>query len=179
MSPAVLQAARLWPVAAVAIVATVCLTFVPRAAPVAAGTLLVASLVIGAAVNPFYRGVYDLNTTHVGKAMDAVEKAKPGTWVGVGSYLTMALVMQTGVRGFDGVQTYPPEKMWHEIDPGDTDEQVWNRLAHVRWTWGSGSPTSRTPSAIRSSVTSTRARRSPRSTSTTSSVTRLRPPGRA
>ncbi|GAA2080043.1 hypothetical protein GCM10009840_14220 [Pseudolysinimonas kribbensis] len=140
VSPAVLQAARLWPVAAVAIVATVCLTFVPRAAPVAAGTLLVASLVIGAAVNPFYRGVYDLNTTHVGKAMDAVEKAKPGTWVGVGSYLTMALVMQTGVRGFDGVQTYPPEKMWHEIDPGDTDEQVWNRLAHVRWTWGSGEP---------------------------------------
>lgn len=138
VSPEVLDSARLWPVAAVAIALACGLVFVPRLAPAAAGVLLVASLAIGAAVNPLYRGVYDLNDTEIGEAIHAVDDG--GAWVGVGSYLTMALVMQTGVDGYNGVQMYPPEETWEQIDPDGSDENVWNRLAHVRWTWGSGDP---------------------------------------
>jgi hypothetical protein len=138
LSPEVLDSARLWPVAAVAIALACGLVFVPRLAPAAAGVLLVASLAIGAAVNPLYRGVYDLNDTEIGEAIHAVDDG--GAWVGVGSYLTMALVMQTGVDGYNGVQMYPPEETWEQIDPDGSDENVWNRLAHVRWTWGSGDP---------------------------------------
>jgi len=138
LAPEVLDAARLWPVAALGIVAACGLVFVPRLAPAAAGALLVASMTIGAAVNPFYRGIYDLNDTEIGEAMHEVDDG--GAWVGVGSYLTMALVMQTGVDGYNGVQMYPPEETWEEIDPDASDEGVWNRLAHVRWTWGSGEP---------------------------------------
>lgn len=138
ISPEVLDAAILWPVAALAIAAGCGLIFLPRCAPAAAGALLVASLVIGAAVNPFYRGVYDLNDTEIGEAIHAVDDG--GAWVGVGSYLMMALVMQTGVDGYNGVQMYPPEETWDDIDPDHSDEWVWNRLAHVRWTWGEGEP---------------------------------------
>jgi len=138
VSPEVLDSSRLWPIAALGIVAACGSAFVPRLAPAAAGAVLVASLVIGGAVNPFYRGVYDLNDTRVGEAIHEVDDG--GAWVGVGSYLMMALVMQTGVDGYNGVQMYPPEETWDDIDPDGSDEEVWNRLAHVRWTWGDGEP---------------------------------------
>jgi hypothetical protein len=48
--------------------------------------------------------------------------------------------MQTGVEAYNGVQMYPPDETWDEIDPDGSDEWVWNRLAHVRWTWGEGEP---------------------------------------
>lgn len=137
--PEVLDSALLWPVAAVFIVAASGLIFIRRAAPAAAAALLLASMTIGAAVNPLYRGVYDLNDTLAGTAMHSVDD-DDAVWVGVGSYLTMALVMQTGVEGYNGVQTYPPDETWDEIDPDGSDEGVWNRLAHVRWTWGPGEP---------------------------------------
>lgn len=138
LSPEVFEAAVLWPIAAIAIAAACGLVFLPKLAPAAAASLLVASMVIGAAVNPFYRGVYDLNDTEAGKAIHEVDDG--GAWVGVGTYLMMALVMQTGIEGYNGVQMYPPEETWDEIDPDGSDEWVWNRLAHVRWTWGEGEP---------------------------------------
>jgi len=138
--PQVLADAALWPVVAVALVGACVLVFVRNRAPLAAVLLLVASLVIGAAVNPVYRGVLDLNETAAGQAISAVDEAEPGDWVGVGGPAVMALVMQTGVDGYDGVQTYPSAEMWDEIDPAGSYEDAWNRLAHVRWEFGTGDP---------------------------------------
>lgn len=145
VDPETYLSSPLWPVAAVGILGGVVLVFFPRTIPWAAVGLLVASLAIGAAVNPLYRGAFNLNDTQIGQEIHVVEDENPGTWVGVGSYEVMALMMQSGVEAYNGVQPYPPEEMWEEIDPDGGDEQVWNRLAHVRWTWGDGEPTMAVP----------------------------------
>lgn len=138
--PVTFASSPLWPVATVGILAGIVLLFFPRTIPWAAVGLLLASLVIGAAVNPFYRGVFDLNETEAGQAVHEVEEAESGRWVGVGGPVTMAMMMQTGVEAYNGLQTYPPEEMWDEIDPDGGDEAIWNRLAQIRWTWGEGEP---------------------------------------
>jgi hypothetical protein len=43
----------------------------------------------------------------------------------------MAVLFESGVRAFNGVQTYPARKTWKMIDPAKRYEQQWNRLAHV------------------------------------------------
>lgn len=140
LDPGTLQSSWLWPVAAAGISAAVVLVFFPARVPLAALSLLVTSLVIGAAVNPFYRGIFNLNDTQIGQEIAEVNSSDAGVWVGVGSYEVMALMMQSGVEAYSGVQPYPPKEMWDAIDPDGDQEEVWNRLAHVRWTWGPGEP---------------------------------------
>lgn len=141
----VLTYARLWPIAAVAIVASCVLVFYRRSVPIAAVMLLAASLVIGAVVNPLYKGVFQLNQTKIGKEVHAVNSADKGIWVGVGDGEAMAVLMSSGVEAYSGVQPYPSLTMWKAIDPTGKYEFAWNRLAHVRWTFGIGEPVSSNP----------------------------------
>ncbi|MCS0499470.1 DUF7657 domain-containing protein [Protaetiibacter mangrovi] len=136
----VLAVAVLWPVALVALLVAIGLVFFRTALTAAAAALLVAATVTGAAVNPLYLGAFDLGGTDVGSAVLATDAEEPGTWVGIGSDVVMGVLMETGVRAYAGVQPYPPTRMWQDIDPGGDQEQAWNRLAHVRWTWGEGEP---------------------------------------
>lgn len=145
--PNTFESVPLWPVAAIGILGGSILLFFRSTIPYAAVGLLVASLVIGAAVNPFYRGAFDLNETKIGKQVHIVEDADPGKWVGVGTYEAVSLMMQSGVEAYNGFQTYPPKKMWAEIDPDGDRESIWNRLARVSWTWGPGEPTINAPYA--------------------------------
>ena len=107
--------------------------------------LLIVAMVIGGNVNPWYKGVFDLNDTAVGQAVLEVNDANPGTWVGLGGYAPMGVLMESGVQAFDGVQTYPADEMWSEIDPSGQYEFEWNRLAHVYWTPGVGEPSATLP----------------------------------
>lgn len=140
LDPKTLAVVPLWPVVAVAISLAVFLVFYRRWVTTAAGAILLASLIIGAVVNPLYRGIFNLNDTKIGHEVAQVEKKDPGTWVGVGDYETMAVLVESGVQAFDGVQPYPPKKMWNEIDPNHQYENAWNRLAHVNWAFGPGEP---------------------------------------
>jgi hypothetical protein len=114
--------------------------------------LLGCAAVIGAGVNPLYRGVVDLSEdTAAGREVQRLTNDDPSaTWVGVGSFLSMATIVETGVHGYSGVQTYPPARMWNQIDPSHRYEQAWNRLAHIAWTPGAGDPAPRitTPDQI-------------------------------
>lgn len=145
LDPGVLEFSRLWPIAAGAMVAATLLLFDARTVVVSAASLLVASLAIGGAVNPFYRGSFDLRETLIGQRVIEVDAAAPGEWVGVGSQTVAAVVVATGVSGYNGLQTYPPAEMWRQIDPDGGDEGTWNRLAHVRWSWGAGEPALSSP----------------------------------
>jgi hypothetical protein len=115
-----------------------------RRAAAGAGAMLVASLAVGLGVNPLYSGVFDLRTqTSAGRAVHAVAAGDPrAAWVGVGGFLSMATLVESGVPSWNGVQTYPTPAMWDTLDPAGTHEQVWNRLAHVTWTGGAGAPLS-------------------------------------
>jgi hypothetical protein len=145
LDPATLDSSRLWPVAAVGICAGVVLVFFRRTVPTAAALLLVAALTIGAVVNPLYTGIFNLNSTEVGEAVVEIDSDDPGTWVGVGDYEAMAVLVSSGVASYSGVQPYPSDEMWAEIDPQGQYEAAWNRLAHVRWTFGQGEPVSTNP----------------------------------
>lgn len=145
IDPLTFASSTLWPVAVVAMLAGVVLLFFRRTIWLSAVSLLVASLVIGAAVNPFYRGAFDLNRTDAGREIQSIETDQPGVWLGIGSAEVMALLMQSGVEAYSGMQTYPPSEMWENIDPDRQYEEAWNRLAHVRWQWGVGDPVSAAP----------------------------------
>jgi hypothetical protein len=109
------------------------------------GCVLLVALVVGGTVNPWYRGVFDLNDTAIGKQIHEINDAEPGTWVGIGGFAPTALLVQSGVQAYNGVQTYPPELMWQQIDPTGRYENDWNRLAGVTWVPGVGEPVPTVP----------------------------------
>lgn len=139
IDPVVPNLATHWRITAVLIVLGV--FFIMKRWAVAGGAaILVASLFIGSGVNPLYHGVFDLNDTEIGEAVDRVNAEDPGTWVGIGSYVPTGVLVESGVRAMNGVQTYPPAEMWDNIDPDDRYEEFWNRLANVNWEPGEGEP---------------------------------------
>lgn len=153
LDPAILVVAWTWIPVALLFTSATFLFFIRRCAPIAAAMLMVATLLTTGNVNPLYRGIYDLRATKVGEAVESLEAQRAGTWVGVGSYSTMAVLVETGVESLSGVQTYPPDEMWDEIDPHDRYENVWNRLAHIHWSFGIGEPQMTNPQADVISVT--------------------------
>ncbi|WP_344754175.1 DUF7657 domain-containing protein [Gryllotalpicola koreensis] len=108
----------------------------------ATAAFLMASLAVGGMVNPVYRGVYDVaDDTRAGHAVEAIGKADPdAVWVGVGGNVTTSVLLESGVKAMNGVQTYPPRTLWAEIDPAKRYEDAWNRLANISWTPGTGEP---------------------------------------
>ena len=102
--------------------------------------LVLVAFVVGGTVNPLYRGVFDLNDTAIGAQVRTIDEANPGTWVGIGGFAPTAVLVQSGVQAYNGVQTYPPDLMWQQIDPSGQYQDTWNRLAGVSWTPGVGEP---------------------------------------
>ena len=130
-----------WWIAVSALLCAAVVAVARRHVTPAAVCVLAASLLVGAGVNPLYRGVFDLRETQAGQDVARVVDEDPdGSWVGVGGYVTTALLLESGVEAYNGVQTYPPEEMWRQIDPDGSDEAVWNRLANVFWAPGQGEP---------------------------------------
>ncbi|MGN7799183.1 DUF7657 domain-containing protein [Leifsonia sp. 22587] len=145
-SPLVVQSWS-WAVVAVLFVLSV-VAFSSGWALVGAVSFLVMSLAGSMSVNPLYRGVYDLNDTAVAKRMHSIQAADPGNWVGVGdSRLPSAVLVQSGLPGYNGFQGAPPAEMWKQIDPGKRHEEQWNRLANLSWVAGQGAPDPRNPAA--------------------------------
>lgn len=140
VEPELLMSATLWPFAVSGIVAASVLVYYPRTVTVAAVCLLAVSLMIAGRVNPLYVGAFDLRETKTGQAIAELDRSNEGTWLGVGSQEVMALLMQSGVEAYNGVQIYPPKELWEEVDPDGDQEDVWNRLGHIQWQFGGGEP---------------------------------------
>jgi hypothetical protein len=137
----IVLASHAWRYAAVLlVVAVVCIA--RRWIAVGALLVLAVSVAVGGQVNPLYRGVYDLGTeTTAGRAVSAIVRDDPDArWVGIGGYVPTAMLLESGAHSYNGVQTYPPEEMWDEIDPSGKSSDVWNRLANVNWLDGVGAP---------------------------------------
>lgn len=137
--PSLILGHKVWIVVVVAIIVGIFLVTRGRALAGSA-VLLIASLGVGIGVNPLYHGVFDLNNTAVGRAVAKVDDAHPGTWVGIGTRVPTAVLVESDVRALNGVQTYPPAEMWKLIDPKGKYEDRWNRLANVNWVAEPGEP---------------------------------------
>lgn len=105
-----------------------------------AATFLVVCIVSCALVNPVYVGVLDMRDSAVSQDIRSIDSSEPGAWVGVGTQLTTALLVESGVEAFNGTQGAPSEEMWAMIDPHERYEPQWNRIGSVRWTAGFGDP---------------------------------------
>jgi hypothetical protein len=136
--PQVIGMSKYWKVIAVLSVLAVALFFTKRGATAASAMFLVCAVLMGWGINPLYRGVYDLTQTTAGKVVQKIDSKHPGAWVAVGSDETMAIVDESDVSSYSGVQDFPTKKMWHAIDPTGKYEYEWNRLGHIMWAFGSG-----------------------------------------
>lgn len=84
-------------------------------------------------VNPVYQGLFDLRQTDVAKTVMTLDEDEPGAWVGIGTSLTTALLLESGVQAYNGVQGAPSTEMWDQIDPDGEYRFNWNRLGGVSW----------------------------------------------
>ncbi|WP_125132632.1 hypothetical protein [Microbacterium sp. 10M-3C3] len=124
----------------------VCGFFAGDRVAIASGGLLVLSLAQSAVVNPLYVGALDLRQTATVQAVQRFDEQREGAWIGINSSLipTMMLV-EAGVKTYNGVQGAPSSQMWEDIDPTKSYETVWNRLATTSWVSGEGDPAPRNP----------------------------------
>ena len=133
-----------WIIACVGVIVAVAL-FVTRKAALASVAVLLVAVAVAANVNPVYVGLFDVNATKIGREVTRVETQSPGTWVGIGVPYPTAILVRSGYRAYNGVQTYPPKLMWKTIDPSGKYKQEWNRLANVSWRYGHGAPVVTSP----------------------------------
>jgi hypothetical protein len=131
--PNVLAADSSWRIAVLLMCAGTVAVFFRRLALPGALALLGAAVVVSAGIIPIQRGVVDLHNSAPGRAVRAVDASAEGTWVGTQFPVTTAVLVQSGVRTLNGVQSYPSLPLWHAIDPTDSREINWNRLAHLDW----------------------------------------------
>jgi hypothetical protein len=139
--PEVLAAGNAWIVVTALLAATVLLLCRGQGF-FGAATMLLASLLIGFYVNPFYLGVFDLRETAMGEEIAQIREIdEDSEWVGVGGFVPTAMLVESGVRAYNGMQTSPSDEMWDEIDPDGEYAFESNRLANVNWMPGTGEPT--------------------------------------
>jgi hypothetical protein len=145
-APQVLAVVGEWPVMLVLL--TGALVLFARSRPLPAALLAaVVALMVAGWVNPIHRGVVDLRSTNIGEAIAQTEKAHPGAWVGVGGADVMAVLRESGVEAYSGVQPYPSAEMWKDLDPTSSNVAAWNRYAHVNWTLSPDAPEITVPQA--------------------------------
>lgn len=132
-APGILREFPYWPVLVAAFALAIWL-YARGRVTVPSLVVAVVALAMVAGVVPLYRGVLDLRDTALGRAVQEVQAARPGTWVGLDDGAVVAVLREAGVPSFSGVQGWPSDEMWDLIDPAGTQESAWNRYAHVGWT---------------------------------------------
>lgn len=111
-----------------------------RRSTLGAGLFLVIGVLSTSGVNPLYVGVFDLRNAPVTRGIQNIDARHTGTWVGIGGVEISALMMESGVTAFNGMQGAPSRKMWDAIDPTSQYQFSWNRLAGIGWVFGPGEP---------------------------------------
>lgn len=128
----VLVVAHFWLLNVVLILTACTLIYFRKTVGIAVAALMIAVLFTGIAINPIYQGLFDLTKTSVGKEVSKINSLRPGNWISAGS-IAMAVITESQVKAFSGVQTYPSENLWGKIDPDKFFENNWNRLGHIHW----------------------------------------------
>lgn len=127
-----------WVISLFFVVLGTAMLFIRGASLLATSLIFIAAFVSVWGVNPVYKGLYNLNETSIGKEVVDLNEDQAGIWIGVGSWVTADILTQLPVQSLSGVQTYPIQGMWNQLDPAHTFENEWNRLGHTRWSVSKG-----------------------------------------
>jgi len=114
--------------------------FARRRTLLASALLVLATVPASFLVNPIYVGVLDLRESEPGQQVIATDAGAEGAWVGIGGPVVSAILIESGVEAYNGVQGAPSEEMWHRIDPDGQYERKWNRIGFINWMQAPGEP---------------------------------------
>ncbi len=94
--------------------------------------LCAACLLTGAAVNPVRRGLPDLMSHTLGRAIERIAREDDGKWIAVDDiFVTGNFPVMYGAPTLNSTNTYPNRELWDRLDPEGSLEEVWNRYAHI------------------------------------------------
>jgi hypothetical protein len=100
------------------------------------GALAAVGVAVSLSVNPLTRGldmVTDAPLTLAVERIDAESGDDPGAWLNTIDMSVPALAA-AGVQDVSAVNLYPDHDAWKLLDADASDEDLWNRYAHTRWT---------------------------------------------
>jgi hypothetical protein len=106
------------------------------------GALAVVGLAVSLSVNPLTRGldsVTDAPLTLAVERIDAASGDQAGAWLNTIDMSVPALAA-AGVQDVSAVNLYPDHDAWQLLDVDSSDEDLWNRYAHTRWTLDPSAP---------------------------------------
>lgn len=100
------------------------------------GALAVCGLVVSVPVNPLTNGLDGITEAPLTVAVERIEAESgddPGAWLNTIDMSVPALAA-AGVDDVSAVNLYPDRDAWLLLDPDASDDELWNRYAHTRWT---------------------------------------------
>lgn len=102
--------------------------FLAQKFKLAAGCLLVLSVLSTFYVNPLYRGVGVVRSSEILQSIKRLSAQYPGAWVTENS-MTENFALMVGANTFSGVYLYPQPDVWDDMD--NVDVETYSRYAHV------------------------------------------------
>jgi hypothetical protein len=114
--------------------ALVWLALAPRRPWHALAAAAAASWLVAGWFNPLVRGGADaVQGNELARAVQEIDAASGGdtVWVAFGNLGLGNLFRAVGVRSVNGVQPVPQLELWRTIDPDGSEEEAYNRYAHV------------------------------------------------
>ncbi|MDR2975813.1 MAG: hypothetical protein LBV19_00685 [Streptococcaceae bacterium] len=89
----------------------------------------------GMTVNPVSQGLPGIYRKALAVKIKALVKSdKEAKWLADGDNLLYQYPQIFGAKMINGVRFYPDKKLWTLLDPGNQNEEKWNRYAHVKIT---------------------------------------------
>lgn len=83
-------------------------------------------------VQPITKGLSVMTNKPVAKEIQKIKRKEPeAVWLGVDSIEMPGYLLANGVRTLNSVNYIPNFKFWRVLDPSGTQENVYNRYAHV------------------------------------------------
>lgn len=98
----------------------------------AAAALGMAVLITSLAVNPLMCGLDAIYSRPVAKAVqEIVSEDQDGKWIAIDGGTAANFLIACGAPTINSVNYIPNMKMWKKLDPEGTQEEIYNRYAHI------------------------------------------------
>lgn len=83
-------------------------------------------------IHPLYHGTEALSNNSLVRTIKNIDRKDPGIWALEDTTLEN-IAVSSGVKSISGVFSYPQVDYWSKLAPKGTDENVYNRYAHITY----------------------------------------------